>query len=456
MKIQRSQLYIIFFLLLIFSEVNIFGQETNDYEDLLQRVDTIENPVYKPVISIGYGALNFVGDVKSSFRSPVIGDPGFKFNISTFIDNNHYFAANFYFLTGTLTGNQRSYQEISKNLNFSSSIYSIGASVQYNFGQLISEDIKFRPYLSIGVEQFNFNTKGDLKDSDGQDYYYWPDGTIRNLPEDGIGGAKPLSRDYVYETDLRSYEREIPNTEFGEYSLRSIGIPLGIGFSMDISERIAISVGTEYHFTFTDYIDNVSSSGTRNPGNRQKDGFFFTVATLHFDMFSQPKTKTVDLLFAELDLDPVFFNDEDGDFILDHVDRCPGTPYGVITDTLGCPFDNDNDGVPNYKDKEKETPPGNWVDDNGVSMSEDEFLAKLKRESALKREDLESYLAIFRDKYKLKSATVIPEKFITIDQNEDGYISFDELLKMIDSYFDFTIDLSLEELRQVNEFFFSQ
>lgn len=434
--------------------INSYAQQEDEYESLLQRVDTIENPVYKPVISVAYGVLNFIGDVKSSYRMPVVGNPSFKLSITTFIDNQQHFAANFFFLTGKLTGEQSSFSDVAQNLNFSSSIYSIGATARYDFGHLISPDLRFRPFISFGIEQLNFNTKGDLFDEDGILYQYWPDGTIRSIPVNDIGAALPLDRDYVYETDLRSYERNM--YDLGKYNPRSIALPLELGFSMDLSERVAISLGTEYHFTFTDYIDNVSSEGTYVSGNKAKDGFFLTQMTLHFDMFSDPKTRTVDLLFADVELDPIFFDDEDGDFVLDVADRCPGTPYGVVTDTLGCPLDGDNDGVPDYLDKEVESPAGVWVDDQGVTLKEEDFLKDLKRENALQRSDLEAYMALYKDRFKERAVIDIPEKFTSIDSDEDGYISFEELLRVIDDYFDFKVDLSLDELRQVNEFFFSQ
>lgn len=431
----------------------VYSQEI-DYDEMLQRVDTVENPVYKPVLSVGFGSLNFMGDVQNKLRYPGIGNPAIRLNVTTFIDNQQHFAANFFFMTGTLTGGQRSYTDLAKNLNFTSNVFAIGATARYEFGHLISAEMKLRPYVSIGIEQLNFNTKGDLFDENGMRYYYWPDGSIRSIPEDGTGAAYPLHRDFVYETDLRSYERD--QYGLGNYNPRSVAVPLELGVSLKVSDRVFVSLGSEFHYTFTDFIDNVASEGTQIPGNRANDGYLFTHLTLHFDMFSDPETRTVELLYADVELDPIFFDDEDGDFVLDVADHCPGTPYGVVVDTLGCPLDSDNDGVPDYLDKEPGTPEGTWVDDEGVTLEEENLLLQLHRDEALKREDLEAYLALIEDRFRQRSVQQIPEKFAELDDDEDGYISFDELLKVIDEYFDFNVDLSLEELRQVNDFFFSQ
>lgn len=445
---------VILLVLLAGTGINAFAQEVVDYDELLQRVDTIENPVYKPVVSVGYGVLNFYGDVRNSSRLPVIGNPAFRVNVTTYIDNNRYFAANFYFLGGTLTGEQRSVSDLSRNLNFSSGIYSVGLSARYEFGHLIPAEMRFRPYMGIGLEQLNFNTKGDLFNSRGEKYFYWPDGSIRNLSDNEPGAALPLVRDYVYETDLRSWERS--QYGLGDYNPRSLAVPLEIGFTMKVSQRVFFSLGTAYHYTFTDFIDNVAFEGTNIQGKGGNDAFMFTHATLHFDMFSDPATRTVELLFADVELDPIFFEDEDGDFVLDFADQCPGTPYGVEVDSVGCPLDSDNDGVPDYLDKEPDTPEGTWVDKNGVTVTEDDFLISLHRDAALKREDLDAYMEMLESKYRGRSVVEIPEKFMQIDTDGDGYISFEELLWVIDDYFDFEVDLTLEELRQVNEFFFSQ
>lgn len=435
-------------LLIVFSADALFAQDS-EYDSLLQRIDTIENPVYKPVVSLGYGVLNFLGDVKNSFQVPIIGNPAVRLNVSTFIDNKQFITANFFFMTGMLNGNQSSITDPTQNLNFSTNIYSIGAGARYAFGHLIPKEMRLKPYVSLGVEQLNFSAKGDLFNAEGVQYNYWPDGTIRTIGPTDIGAAYPMYRDYTYETDLRSYENN-------NYSQRSIGIPFEIGIVLNISQRIYMSIGTELHYTFTDYLDNVAAEGTFHTGNPGNDMYMFTNATVHIDMFSDPATRTVELLFADVELDPFFFDDEDGDMIPDVADHCPETPYGVITDSLGCPLDGDIDGVPDYLDKEPETELGAWVDDEGVTVEEEEFLTSLRRDEALLRNDLDAYMALFEDTFREMEVTEIPEKFAVLDSDEDGYISFDELLHVIDDYFDFKINLSLEELRLLNEYFFSQ
>lgn len=446
---------IILLILFAVAAFPLYSQEQEiDYDELLQRIDTVENPVYKPVVSLGFGALNFIGDVKNGSRLPVVGNPAFRVNVATFIDNQHFITANFFFMAGTLTGDERSVEDLSRNLNFSSNIYSIGAAARYEFGHLLPADSKIKPYVGIGIEQLTFNTKGDLFDGQKRFYNYWPDGTIRTLPETEEGAALPLYRDYLFETDLRSYESETYG--LGDYNQRSFAVPLQAGFSLEVSERMFVSLGTEYHYSFTDFIDNVASEGTHITGRKGNDGFMFTQVSLHLDLFSDPTTRTVDLLYADLEMDPVFFDDEDGDFVLDVADHCPGTPYGVLVDTLGCPLDQDQDGVPDYLDDEPDSRQGAWVDENGVTINEEDFLASLHRDSALKREDLDAYMELFKDRFIERKVTEIPEKFAELDSDADGYISFDELLLAIDEYFDFELDLSLEDLRQVNEFFFSQ
>lgn len=67
--------------------------------------------------------------------------------------------------------------------------------------------------------------------------------------------------------------------------------------------------------------------------------------------------------------DTIYWNDEDGDGVVDADDACPRTPLGAPVNSSGCENDNDGDGVPDYLDQCPETPLGNVVDTNGCSLA---------------------------------------------------------------------------------------
>ena len=452
MQLNRSYRYLILVIMLV--PAGLRGQDVN-YDSLLQRVDTVENPVYKPVISISYGVLNFLGDVRNPLLTPVTGNMAGMVNVATYIDRkNQYFVANFNFMAGRFSVNHYDHTDLQRNLNFESDIYSFGFNLEYRFGHLMRSNPFLRPYVSVGVDNINFSSRGDLVDTEGVAYNYWSDGRIMSQPETTPAGAVPLYRDYEYETYLRSREIE---GGFGDYNQRSMAVPLGAGIHMSVNPRVFLSLGMVYRYTFTDFIDNVAFEGTSIAGEKGNDAYIFSHASLHFDLFSDPSTRTVDLLFAEVDFDPLFYDDEDGDFVLDLSDRCPGTPYGVAVDSLGCPLDGDGDLVPDYLDKEPDTPAGAWVDEDGHSLSEEAFYSRLSlRESAMDRSEVEQYLESIQGSYTPGSSREIPERFRTLDEDGDNYISFDELLRTVDKYFDYELELSIEEVRELNDFFFSQ
>jgi len=448
----RAKPYKIFLLVLLLVPALLKGQ---DYDSLLQRIDTVIYPVYKPVISFSYGVVNFLGDVQNSQFTTSVGSSAAKLNVATFIDKKNYFVANFNFTKGQISGNSYSYSDLDRNLNFKTGLTSGGANLEYRFGHLFSNQALVRPYISLGLESVYFSPKGDLTDVNGLTYYYWSDGSIRDVAETQADPSGLLYRDYSYETDLRLRESE----EFGlgDYSQWALSIPVGIGFHFRIDRRAFFSLGVSYHHTFTDFMDNVAYEGTSIQGNKGYDSYIYSHLSIHFDLFSVPITRKVDLLYADIEFDPVFFDDEDGDFVLDVSDHCPGTPFGIEVDSLGCPLDRDMDGVADYLDMELDTAPGAWVDEEGTTVTEDEFLSALQlRNNAMLREDVDEYLTLILNNYRLDSASEIPERYKALDTDGDGYISFEELLKTIDQYFDFQLDLTLDELREVNEFFFSQ
>lgn len=430
------------------------GQEP-DQDSIEHRADSLEYQLFKPVISFSYGVLNFRGDVRSSLITPLSGSGALMVNVATFIDRkNRHFIANFNFFTGRLTASEYSYTDLSRNLNFESSLYIFAGNVEYRFGHLIPKGFFIRPYVQAGIESIGFSSKGDLLDASGDPYHYWSDGTIRNQDE-SAGDATLLYRDYNYETDLRKHERN--NYNLGTYSQASLGFPLGAGVHFRVSNRTFFSLGATYHFTMSDYIDNVAYEGTSVQGKKGNDAFVYSYLSVHFDLFSDPSALAKDMLYANVEYDELFFADGDGDGVLDLSDHCPETPPGLEVDTLGCPLDGDQDGVPDYLDLELKTAPGAWVDEMGETLTEEAFYSRIEsRNRAMPRDQVEDYFTSIRDDYALRRANEIPAKFVALDEDADGYISFDELLKAIDLYFDYQIELGLEEVRELNDFFFSQ
>ena len=189
------------------------------------------------------------------------------------------------------------------------------------------------------------------------------------------------------------------------------------------------------------------------------DKYLFTYTSFFYDLWSDPESILVEQLFLDV-TDFMDFSDltadEDNDMVLDFSDECPNTPFGVQTDTVGCPFDDDGDGVPNYLDKELNTPAGVFVDKNGVTMSEEDLIAMLDWSLALNREDAFKTGTYRMNKYAGIDNLTIPEKFKFVDYDGDGYVSFFELLQAIDEYFDYNSPLSSSDLQDLNDFFFAQ
>jgi hypothetical protein len=453
----------VFSLALLFSFPYIYSQEDELDRLLNEEVENI-NPVYKPVVGFGIGVLNYFGDIKNNYYSPGLGTLGYKVNVSTYIDNNHFYKADFFFTGGNLTGNERSYSDTMRNFNFRTAIYNFGFDLNYDFDHFYKNKSKrLHPFISLGFSTTLFNSKTDsfgwYNDPEthakitGQRYYYWDDGTIRNLPQlpENISRSVIMERDFTYETNLRE-------TDWGQgkYPQYAFVIPFDFGLDFQLSERLMLRIGNSFCYTFSDLLDHVSHKNTKGIiGNKMNDMYNFTYITFHLDLFSSPKMLKVERLFREVEFDPTFFDDEDLDGVFDGWDNCPGTPPGAVVDSFGCPVDSDNDGVPDYADKEPNTPHGAYVNNDGVQITESDLAALLDKSMAAKRNEIDLYINP-GSSGKRTGKVPIPDKFKSIDTDHDGYISFDEMLKEIDKFFDFQSSLKTEDIYELNSFFFSQ
>lgn len=483
---RKFFVWILSLVLILLASPVLMAQDEDEEEFFARRLVKeveVENPVYKPVISLGTGILHFLGDIRNPGKNPLLGDPGFKFNVSTFIGRNNYYRLNFFLMYGNLRGHDfnisRTMQSdltflnldnnglpIFHNSSFRTEFFEFGISAEYSFGHWFGKTRKFRPFISLGVSPLQFNPKGNTLFGDPNDntnyYYFWDDGTIRNLPfnHPNAWQANIISFDKEWETDLATADYH----GLGRTPQTTVVFPLEAGFDFYLSYRVHLRVATSLHYSLTDLLDNYNKKAAQKYGLTTKgrhDMFMFTNFALSFDLFSDPQMIKIDLLFAELDYDEsyyeVMFADQDGDFVFDRFDECPDTPFGVPVDTVGCPFDTDGDGIPDFMDDEPNTPRGSIVDDRGVQISADVLAQMFEKPTAVRREEAKVIpVAPIWTRSITFTPGVVPPKFRSVDRDGDGYISFQELMKAIEQFFDGTLDLTVEEIYELNNFFFSQ
>ena len=420
-----------------------------------------EKPKEKDIVAVtvGAGVLTFQGDVGSS---SLVGSysyirPGFSFALEKNINKNFIVSLNF--LQGKIARDEKATDNLPK-LNFESPITQFGVSATY----LIcgKNDPTVIPFASAGLSFLVFDPHGDLLDKNGNPYYYWTDGSIRDLPESGTNYfyAKNVGRDYNYETKLTDTANS--------YSHSTIALPLTAGIKIKLGSRWDANLGLTYNFAFTDYLDNVNAGGN--------DAYLFTSASLTWHikgMTKEEKEKISSVDYASIDK-----GDGDKDGVLDANDICPGTPKEVKVDTKGCPLDSDGDGVADYMDKEPKSKSGVRVDASGVELTKARMaeiqkqnndpnavaLHKYANSSEFNQKPSAEFMKQIEEmeKERRKSPenktpnTAIPYDLRVADWNKDGFITSDEIAKTIDSFFDGTITFSAAQINKLIDFFFEQ
>jgi hypothetical protein len=367
-----KRLSILLVVFLFSSSIFAVGENDSivDAEEKAPKEKAPKEMFYGPTVGLGVGMFKFYGDIlDANYGNPLISNIGYDLHVHQQL--NSFLTAKFYVLFGTLSANERSGD---RNLNFRSKITVGGFALMYNFDQLLPKKRIISPYISLGIESVEFHSKTDLFDEYGNEYNYWSDGSIRNMPENDPNASTAIiiQRDYFYETDLR----ELNYDGYGKYSERTFSIPLGVGAKMHMTKNIDFTVGTSFHFTFSDVIDNIDSkssgerlgSQTRNGGN---DNFLMTSFSVSYNFLKHKKQEEIEEFEEDIDYLAFDTDDEDGDGVIDFIDECPWTPEGVEVDEKGCPLDKDKDFVPNYKDDELETRDGAPVTRTGVEMTDD-------------------------------------------------------------------------------------
>lgn len=124
--------------------------------------------------------------------------------------------------------------KVNRNLHFKSDIIELSGQVEFNFLPYETGNslYSWSPFIFTGVSIFNYNPKAEA--SDGQWY------TLQELGTEGQGTTSFQNR--------------------SKYSLTQLSVPFGGGVKIGVSDNFNIILEYGLRKTFTDYIDDVSTT----------------------------------------------------------------------------------------------------------------------------------------------------------------------------------------------------
>ncbi len=128
-----------------------------------------------------------------------------------------------------------------RNLDFRTNMWEAYTAVEFFPTMFFKRnDVEYnprlRPYIFAGIGAFYFNPQGSLTDQNGNKTWHY----LKPLHTEGQGFS------------------EYPNRK--PYALTQINIPLGGGVKYILTEKVTLGLELLYRKTFTDYIDDVSTS----------------------------------------------------------------------------------------------------------------------------------------------------------------------------------------------------
>ncbi len=125
-----------------------------------------------------------------------------------------------------------------RNLSFNSEIFELAVQGDFNFFKFVPGDpyYSFTPYVTIGLGAFSYNPYA---------YYQGKKVYLRALGTEGQN---------ISYTDPANSKKRKP------YGSMAVCVPIGAGIKYNISNNVNLSFQIAHRLTFTDYLDDVSTT----------------------------------------------------------------------------------------------------------------------------------------------------------------------------------------------------
>lgn len=260
-----KKLYSIF--ILILAPVLVFGQRTAD-------------------IGVSGGVVNYVGDLGNEKYFPYSSaNTGAALTLRNFLNNPENSRTRYrtFDMQVRLSWHRLQYDETApigdkkgpelrnylRGIGFRNDLFGTEVGFTYNFypnklAPLWKPKLSF--FIMAGIGVYYGKPKADLFHGAAameNRYFYWKDGTIRDLPENDRGAGNVIEKDGNYETSLQNwktegqgYNREIHSKR--PYDLCNVGFPVGAGIRYIYNKMFTFSAEFNYYYFLTDYLDDVS------------------------------------------------------------------------------------------------------------------------------------------------------------------------------------------------------
>ena len=403
-------------------------------QDYLNTEFSDESKGVLPNIGLHIGLYNYKGEIGKLDKIGSIDNltVGYQLNLNYVFWNT--LGLELYGTYANLIQNQKT---ITLVHNFKTLILNSGLnfSLHLDNGFILPKNAKIAPFLFGGVSLINYYPFGDFKNANGDYYYYWTDGSIRDIDERAVNSSQAIiiEKDNEYETSYRGIK--------GDFSLFALAYNTGLGSEFKVNKWLSAEMRFAYCFTTTDMLDGLATTSGNDGYYVGSFGFVVNPNKIKKSI-KKEKSEKIDINFKEL-----INMDSDGDGVPDLSDKCGSTVPKTKVNSKGCPLVELKDSVASKTAAE--------LSDSLVTLRNQLCLFY---PDLCNSDDTDEINGI--EKKKIESSIVSQDKrtiqFIVsiADKNKDGKLVLAELYEAIELYFDDKIDLSLEELKKLIDSFF--
>lgn len=422
--------------------LGVSSQESSAQEEVSKKL---------PYINVSTGLINYRGDLAYVKDVGQFHNPSFALELSASYIFLNSVEVELHGLYGISSHEQNTLQI---RHNFETELYGGGVNLSFQFanGFILKKESKIAPFIYGGITPFAYFPRGDFKDANGNHYYYWSDGSLRNINEISTNApsAVVVERDFEFERSYRSLK---------PFSTIALAYNAGFGARFFLNSWLSARLRLSYSFTNTDHFDGYE-------GGSSNDGFYLGSigVTINPNVLKAKWSSKEDSSPEEdLNVDDFLSLDTDKDGVPDLSDKCAGTVKGHKVDEQGCSIEkekevkaSDVDSMAMMADSLtviRETLCKNYPILCGES---DPFYPEVNERSKRKgKKAAENKKSSETNTVPLTDASMA-EIVKIADTNNDGKVELPELYNAIEQFFDKGDQLSLPDLRKLIDHFFDQ